>query len=436
MHPVYEASHAAKAPLFAPHARLRAIALGVAVVSALSLAACGDKKDDPQKSQAAAAQAKPPEVGVVTVKLGSVPLVTDLPGRLEAFRTAQVRARAAGILQKRLFQEGSDVKAGQKLFQIDSTPYQANLQSAQASLAQAEANLVQATATARRYKPLVEANAISKQDYDAAIAAEKAAQAQVAAAKAGVTNANVNLGYAAVTAPISGRIGRAMVTEGALVGQGEATQLATIQQIHPLYVNLTQSSTDILRLKEALANGKLTRDGANAAKVHVFTEDGKEYGHTGRMLFTDLTVDETTGQVSVRAELPNPNGLLLPGMYVRVQLEQAQMDNAAVIPQQSVTRNEKGNFVMVVGEDGSVAPRPVQINGSQGTSWIVTGGLKDGEKVMVDGLIKVGMGAKKVTPVPWQGDAKAPAAPAAPAAEKAPAAQPEPAADAKPAAAQ
>lgn len=436
MHPVYEASHAAKAPLFAPHARLRAIALGVAVVSALSLAACGDKKDDPQKSQAAAAQAKPPEVGVVTVKLGSVPLVTDLPGRLEAFRTAQVRARAAGILQKRLFQEGSDVKAGQKLFQIDSTPYQANLQSAQASLAQAEANLVQAAATARRYKPLVEANAISKQDYDAAIAAEKAAQAQVAAAKAGVTNANVNLGYAAVTAPISGRIGRAMVTEGALVGQGEATQLATIQQIHPLYVNLTQSSTDILRLKEALANGKLTRDGANAAKVHVFTEDGKEYGHTGRMLFTDLTVDETTGQVSVRAELPNPNGLLLPGMYVRVQLEQAQMDNAAVIPQQSVTRNEKGNFVMVVGEDGSVAPRPVQINGSQGTNWIVTGGLKDGEKVMVDGLIKVGMGAKKVTPVPWQGDAKAPAAPAAPAAEKAPAAQQEPAADAKPAAAQ
>lgn len=436
MHPVYEASHAAKAPLFAPHARLRAIALGVAVVSALSLAACGDKKDDAQKSQAAAAQAKPPEVGVVTVKLGSVPLVTDLPGRLEAFRTAQVRARAAGILQKRLFQEGSDVKAGQKLFQIDSTPYQANLQSAQASLAQAEANLAQAAATARRYKPLVEANAISKQDYDAAIAAEKAAQAQVAAGKAGVTNANVNLGYAAVTAPISGRIGRAMVTEGALVGQGEATQLATIQQIHPLYVNLTQSSTDILRLKEALANGKLTRDGNNAAKVHVYTEDGKEYGYTGRLLFTDLTVDETTGQVSIRAELPNPNALLLPGMYVRVQLEQAQMDNAAVIPQQSVTRNEKGNFVMVVGEDGSVAPRPVQISSSQGTNWIVTGGLKDGEKVMVDGLIKVGMGAKKVTPVPWQGDAKAPAAPAAPAAEKAPAAPAEPAADAKPAAAQ
>jgi membrane fusion protein (multidrug efflux system) len=258
----------------------------------------------------------------------------------------------------------------------------------------------------------------------------------VAAGKAGVTNANVNLGYATVTAPIAGRIGRAMVTEGALVGQGEATQLATIQQIHPLYVNLTQSSTDILRLKEALAAGKLTRDGANAAKVHVFTEDGKEYGHTGRMLFTDLTVDENTGQVSVRAELPNPNGLLLPGMYVRVQLEQAQVDNAAVIPQQSVTRNEKGNFVLVVAEDGTVAPRPVQINGSQGNNWIVTGGLKEGEKVMVDGVIKVGMGAKKVTPVPWQADTKAAPAAAAPAADKAPAAKPEAAADAKPAAAQ
>lgn len=407
MHSMYEASHAAKAPTSTPHARLRAIALSVAVLSALGLTACGDKNGDSQQAQAGAAQAKPPEVSVVTVQLGAVPIVTELPGRLEAFRTAQVRARAAGILQKRLFQEGSDVKAGQSLFQIDSTPYRANLQSAQAALAQADAALAQAAATARRYKPLVEANAISKQDYDAAIAAEKAAQAQVAAAKAGVTNANVSLGYAEVTAPIAGRIGRAMVTEGALVGQGEATQLATIQQIHPLYVNLTQSSTEVLRLKESLANGKLSRDGSNAAKVHVYTEDGKEYAHTGRLLFTDLTVDEATGQVSVRAELPNPQGFLLPGMYVRVRLEQAQVGNAAVIPQQSVTRNEKGNFVMIVADDGTVAPRPVQINGSQGTNWIVTDGLKNGEKVMVDGLIKVGMGAKKVTPVAWQADAKA-----------------------------
>lgn len=416
MHHMYETSRAFKLPLTTPLANFRAITLTAAVLAALTLTACGEKKET-QANASAASAPKPPEVGVVTVNLGNVALVSELPGRLEAYRTAQVRARAAGILQKRLFQEGADVKAGQKLFQIDSTPYQANKQSAEAALAQAEASLSQAAATARRYKPLIEANAISKQDYDAAIATEKAAQAQVAAAKAGVTNANVSLGYATVTAPISGRIGRAMVTEGALVGQGEATQLATIQQVNPLYVNLTQSSSEILRLKEALANGQLTRDGNNAAKVRVFMEDGKEYGHTGRMLFTDLSVDESTGQVSVRAELPNPNNLLLPGMYVRVHLEQAQVGSAALIPQQSVTRNEKGNFVMVVAEDGSVAPRPVQINGSQGNSWIVTSGLKNGEKVMVDGLIKLGMGATKVTPVPWQagsGEAPAAAAPASP----------------------
>lgn len=428
MHPVYEATHAAKNRHPASPSRMRTVALGAALMTALALTACGDKKQDPAKAQAAA-QAKPPEVGVVTVQLGSVPLVSDLPGRLEAYRTAQVRARAAGILQKRLFKEGSDVKAGQLLFQIDNTPYQANLQSAQASLAQAEANLVQAASTARRYKPLVEANAISKQDYDTAIANEKAALAQVAAAKAGVTNANVNLGYASVTAPISGRIGRALVTEGALVGQGEATQLATIQQINPLYVNLTQSSSDILRLREALASGKLSTDGNNAAKVHVYTEDGREYAHTGRMLFTDLTVDPTTGQVSVRAELPNPDGLLLPGMYVRVGLEQALVDNAVVVPQQAVTRNEKGNFVMIVADDGSVAPRPVQISGSQGANWIVSSGLKNGEKVMVDGIIKVGMGAKKVTPVPWSADGKAASAPQAQA--QPPAAQPAAEGDAK-----
>jgi len=261
----------------------------------------------------------------------------------------------------------------------------------------------------------VEANAISKQDYDTAIANEKAAQAQVAAGKAAVTNANVNLGYASVTAPISGRIGRALVTEGALVGQGDATQLATIQQINPLYVNLTQSASEIMRLREALTSGKLAKVGDNGIKVHVYLDDGKEYPQPGKLLFTDLSVDPTTGQVSVRAELPNPSGLLLPGTYVRVRLEQAQVDNAALIPQQAVTRNEKGNFVMVVADDGSVAPRPVQIGQSKGTDWIVTSGLKTGEKVMVDGLIKVGMGAKKVKPVLWKGDA-APAQPPAPAA--------------------
>ncbi|WP_415796489.1 efflux RND transporter periplasmic adaptor subunit [Comamonas aquatilis] len=395
----------------------RTMVIGLSLIAALGLAACSDKQEDAQKAQAAA-QAQPPEVGVITVELQAVPLVSDLPGRLEASRVAQVRARAAGIVQKRLFQEGSDVKAGQVLFQIDNTPYRANLQSAQATLAQAEANLAQAAATARRYKPLVEANAISKQEYDTAIANEKAARAQVAAGNAAVTNANVNLGYASVTAPISGRIGRALVTEGALVGQGEATQLATIQQINPLYVNLTQSSSEIMRMREALSSGKLAKVGENAAKAIVYLDDGQQYAHPGKLLFTDLTVDPTTGQVSIRAELPNPQGLLLPGTYVRVRLEQAQVDNAALIPQQAVTRNEKGNFVMIVADDGTVAPRPVQISQSKGSDWIVTSGLKAGEKVLVDGIVKVGMGAKKVTPVPWKGDAKAPAAPAANGAEK------------------
>ena len=195
-----------------------------------------------------------------------------------------------------------------------------------------------------------------------------------------------------------------MVTEGALVGQGEATQLAVIQQINPLYVNVTQSSGDILRMREALKSGKLTQAGDGAAKVKVFTEDGREYGHEGKLLFTDLTVDPTTGQVTVRAELPNPEALLLPGMYVRVRLEQAQVDNAVLVPQQAVTRNEKGNIVMIVGDDGSVSPRPVQIGQSKGSNWVVTSGLKPDEKVMIDGFIKLGMGAKKVTPVEWQAD--------------------------------
>ena len=404
MHPVYEANEAAQSHSSIVFRHSKSAALVVALVATLGLAACGDKKGEQQ--QAPQGQQKPPEVGVVTVEQKSVPVISDLPGRLEASRVAQVRARAAGIVQKRTFQEGSNVKAGQVLFQIDSTPYKANLQSAQATLAQAEANLVQASATARRYKPLVEANAISKQEYDVAVANEKAAQAQVAAGKAAVTNANVSLGYATVTAPISGRIGRALVTEGALVGQGDATQLATIQQVNPMYVNITQSSGEILRMREALSQGKLSSDGASGARVSVYTDDGRKVPQEGRLLFTDLTVDETTGQVQVRAEIPNPDGMLLPGMYVRVKLEQAQIDNAIVIPQQSVTRNEKGNFVMVVADDGSVSPRPVQIGRSQGTNWVVTSGLKTGEKVMVDGLVKIGMGAKKVTPVPWTGSSQ------------------------------
>ena len=430
MQQMYEANQSTGNRPASTSLRRKTGVLALTLVAALVLTACGNKKDEQAAPQGGAP--KPPEVSVLTVKLESIPVVSDLPGRLEPVRVAQVGARVAGILQKRLFTEGSDVKAGQVLYQIDNAPYRANLESAQATLAQAQATLAQAASTARRYKPLVEANAISKQEYDVAVANEKAALAQVAAGKAGVTNANINLGYASVTAPISGRIGRSLVTEGALVGQSGVTELAVIQQINPLYVNVTQSSSEILRMREALKSGKLAKAGDNAAKVIVYTDDGKPYAHPGKLLFTDLTVDPATGQVSVRAELPNPENLLLPGMYVRVHIQEAQVDNAVLIPQQAVTRNEKGNTVMIVAADGSVSPRPVQISQSKGTNWVVSEGLKAGDQVMVDGFIKLGMGATHVTPVPWKNPSDKAAAPAAPAAGAAPQAE-APAAD-KPAA--
>lgn len=417
MHPVYETNQANESLPKAAVLHPRSVAIGLSLIAALGLAACGDKKGEPERAQAAA-QGQRPEVGVVTVAFQDVGIVSDLPGRLEASRIAQVRARAAGIVQKRLFQEGSDVKAGQVLFQIDNTPYKANLQSAQATLAQAEANLAQASATARRYKPLVEANAISKQEYDTAVANEKAAQAQVAAGRAAVTNANVNLGYATVTSPISGRIGRALVTEGALVGQGEATQLATVQQINPIYVNFTQSSDDVFRLRRALQDGKLQKaPGTDAAKVKIMLSDGTPYSNDGKLLFTDLTVDPTSGQVTLRAEVPNPQGTLLPGLYVRVRIEQAQVSNAILLPQQAVTRTEQGDSVSIVGDDGKISKRNITINGTKDNQWIVTAGLKAGEKVQVDGFQKLQMmpPGTPVKPVEWNPNGGKPAPSAAPA---------------------
>ena len=361
------------------------------------LAACSDKAAPPP--------APPPaEVGVVTVAPRSVGLATELPGRLEASRTAQVRARAAGILLKRLFVEGSDVKAGQKLYTIDAAPYQAGVASANATLARAQANAVQATAQAERFKPLMEANAISKQDYINAVAAQKTAEADVAAAKAAGQTAQISLGYASVTAPISGRIGRSLVTEGALVGQGEATPLAVIQQISPMYVNFTQSTTDVLRLRRAIASGQFKRAGGDGASVRVILEDGSDYGQPGKLLFSDLTVDPSSGQITLRAEVPNPAGLLLPGMYVRVRLEQAQAEAGIVVPQQAVTRGSTGDSVMVVSDDGKVTPRQVKIGNSIEGQWVVLDGLKPGEKVMVDGFQKL-RGNAPVKPVPWTGAA-------------------------------
>jgi membrane fusion protein (multidrug efflux system) len=401
-----------------------------------ALAACG-QADAPAAAGGAPGGGMPaPEVGVVTVTPGDVGLQTELPGRLEASRVAQVRARAAGIVQQQLFREGSDVKAGQALFRIDAAPYQATLQSAQASLARAEANLANTKAVADRYKPLVAENAISQQEFTTAVAAQKSAEADVAAARAAVRTAGINLNYASVTAPISGRIGRALVTEGALVGQGEATALAVIQQVDPLYVNFTQSATEAMRLKRAMEAGQLKGAGNGAAAVRVVLDDGSEYAKPGKLLFSDLTVDATTGQVTLRAEVPNPGGALLPGLYVRVRLEQATASDAIQLPQQAVTRSAQGDTVSVVGADGKIEQRKVKVGGQQGGQWVVMDGLKAGEQVMVDGFQKLQMmpPGTPVKAVPWTPPGAAPAAaPAAPAG--APAAAAPPAADAKPAAA-
>ena len=354
----------------------------------------------------------PAEVGVVTVTLGDVGLITELPGRLEASRVAQVRARVAGILQKRLFTEGSEVKAGQALFAIDASPYEATAASAQASVAKAEANLTQASAQAERFKPLIEAKAISQQEFINAQAAQKQAEADVAVARAALQSARINLGYARITAPISGRIGRALVTEGALVGQGEATQLAVIQQTNPLYLNFTQSAAEVMKLRQALDAGQLKRAGSQGASVRVVLEDGSEYALPGKLLFSDLTVDATSGQITLRAEVPNPTGALLPGLFVRARLEQAQASNAITLPQQAVTRSPQGDTVLVVGADGKAVPRPITIGGQQNGKWVVLSGLQAGEQVMVDGFQKLRGGAP-VKPVPWQPGAATAAGPGA-----------------------
>ncbi|MEO6032518.1 MAG: efflux RND transporter periplasmic adaptor subunit [Burkholderiaceae bacterium] len=376
----------------------------------LALTACGPKAgSDP----AGGGAPPPPAVGVITVVPQTVTLTSELPGRLEASRVAQVRARVAGVVQQRLFKEGSDVRAGHPLFRIDAAPYRATLASAQATLARAQANLTQAGAQAERFKPLLAANAVSKQDYVNAVAAQKSAEADVAAAKAAIQTAQINLGYASVSAPISGRIGRALVTEGALVGQGEATPLAVVQQINPIYVNFTQSASEGLRLRKALSRGELKRSGAQAASVHVLLQDGSDYAHAGKLLFTDLTVDPSSGELTLRAELPNPDGFLLPGMYVRVRLAQAELPGGILVPQQAVTRSDQGDTVLVVGADNKPAPRQIKVGSAQNGNWVVLEGLQAGDKVIVDGFQKMRVPGAPVNPVPWVRDAGAGAASAA-----------------------
>jgi membrane fusion protein (multidrug efflux system) len=360
------------------------------------LAACGNGEPP-----AATRAMPPPQVGVVKVMPEAIAITTELPGRLEASRLAQVRARAAGVVLERVFREGSEVEAGDVLYRIDPAPLQAALNGARAQLVRAEASLKLARAKADRYAPLVKTNAISRQDYDDAVAARDLAAADVAIARAAVETAQLNLGYATVTAPISGRIGRALVTEGALVGQGEATTLALIQQTDPVYVNLTQSSGELQRLRQAMASGELQQLGPEEARVTLIAEDGREYLQPGRLLFSDITVDESTGAVTLRAEVPNPDRTLLPGMYVRARLEQAVSSQAITVPQQAVLRSQQGSNVMVVGEDGMVELRPVEVGRSHGERWIIRAGLEAGEQVIVDGLQKARPGAP-VSAVAWE----------------------------------
>jgi len=390
------------------------------------LAGCGAKDEAKRAAPPGGAMPPPPAVGVVAVAPQVVALQTELPGRVEPVRVAQVRARVNGVVLKRQFVEGSEVRAGQPLFLIDPAPYQAALDTAKAQLARAQASLAQTTATAERYRPLAAANAISQQDNVNALAAQKTAEADVAAGRAAVQAAAINLGYAQVTAPIAGRIGRALVTEGALVSAAEATQLALIQQTSTVYVNFTQSSGELLRLRRAMAAKQLRRAGGDAVAVRVVLDDGSELPRPGKLLFSDVSVDASSGQVTLRAEVPNAEGLLLPGQYVRVRLSQAELPAGFLLPQQAVTRSAQGDTVLVVGEGNKPAPRLVTVSSSQNGQWIVTDGLKAGDRVIVDGFQKLAMippGAP-VSPVPWQPPGSAPAGSAAPASAAASAAAP------------
>ncbi|MCL6010261.1 multidrug efflux RND transporter periplasmic adaptor subunit MtrC [Neisseria meningitidis] len=377
---------------------MRAAALAAAV--ALALSSCGKGGDAAQGGQPAGREAPAPVVGVVTVHPQTVALTVELPGRLESLRTADVRAQVGGIIQKRLFQEGSYVRAGQPLYQIDSSTYEAGLESARAQLATAQATLAKADADLARYKPLVSADAISKQEYDAAVTAKRSAEAGVKAAQAAIKSAGINLNRSRITAPISGFIGQSKVSEGTLLNAGDTTVLATIRQTNPMYVNVTQSASEVMKLRRQIAEGKLlAADGAIA--VGIKFDDGTVYPEKGRLLFADPAVNESTGQITLRAAVPNDQNILMPGLYVRVLMDQVAVDNAFVVPQQAVTRGAK-DTVMIVNAQGGMEPREVTVAQQQGTNWIVTSGLKDGDKVVVEGISIAGItGAKKVTPKEW-----------------------------------
>ncbi|QUN30503.1 efflux RND transporter periplasmic adaptor subunit [Cupriavidus sp. KK10] len=361
----------------------RSACLAAVTLAVLALAGCGPAKPASPKSAT-------PEVTVVTARRTSVPVSVELPGRTSAYLIAQVRARVDGIVQKRSFQEGADVKANQPLYQIDPAQYRAALDSASAALQKAEANLATTTAQAERYQTLVAGNAISKQAYDNAVAARKQAAADVAAAKAAVEMARLNLGYTDVVAPIAGRSGISQVTQGAYVQGSAATLLTTIQQIDPIHVDLNQASVAGLQLRRDVASGQVKLHGLDQARVTLTLEDGTQYPLAGKLEFSGITVDPATGSVTVRAVFPNPDHVLLPGMFVRARLEQGVNDNAFLVPVPAVGHNPQGQATaLVVGPDNKVVQRTIQAQSTSGDKWIVTGGLSDGDRVIVTGGQKV-----------------------------------------------
>jgi membrane fusion protein, multidrug efflux system len=346
-----------------------------------------------------------------------VTLTRELPGRTAPFRVAEVRARVNGIVLKRLFAEGSDVREGQKLFVIDPAPYAAALDGASATRSRAEATLGNARVQAKRAAELIQTAVISQQDHDNAMAALKTAEADVAQARAAEETARINLGYTTVTAPVSGRIGRAAVTEGAYVQAAQATLLATVQQIDPMYVDLTQSADEVLRMRRDLEAGKLLGAGKGQARVRLVTDDGREYAQAGTLQFTDVTVDPGTGSILLRALFPNPKGDLLPGMFVRARLDEAVNPQALLVPQVAVSRDQKGlPVVLVVNGERKVERRQIVADRTVGNSWLASDGIRAGEQVIVEGVQKVRPGAL-VNPVPASSAAPAPgpAAPSGPA---------------------
>jgi len=371
------------------------------LAAALLLSACGS---NPQPQ----APAGPPQVGFVEVHEAPVTLTKELPGRTTAFETSEVRPQVNGLVLQRLFTEGDQVHAGQPLYRIDPQPYQAQVASSRAALARARAAISSSQALARRYGELVKINAIARQDYENAQTAAAQSQADVAAQQAALRTAQIALTRTTITAPISGRIGRSIYTTGALVTAQQTDPLATIQRIDPIYVDLTQSAADILRMRQQILAGQLSRGGANSARVRLTLDDGSTYPIEGTMQFADVSVDPTTGSQTIRAVFPNPRGLLLPGMYVRASLVEGTKTNAILVPQRAVGRDERGNATaMVIGAGNKVEVRTLQTGRTIGDNWLVTGGLKPGDKVIVEGgmMLRPGM---PVQGKPWAANAQAP----------------------------